>query len=334
MRCPRCGKDKFSLDGICLACNYQVKITETSPDLEFHKNETETDTFPEEGTSTDAAPMAEQDGIPEWQKELSQRLADIKLKKATADAPGEPPGKSALSDPPAPRTEVPGQPTHALTEHAGSIQVRSQNPKTLLPVKNAGAGVPKQKTIASLGPNVFAAGKAAATSDSRNIKDLIDSSVLMHPARSEESAPVFRPNSPVDEENKLILLSRSLAGLIDLIIVVLCTTVFIISVDYFSGIVILDIVSLVEYAGLFLMVFLLYSVFFLATAGQTVGMMITDLRVEGIQGSRPSIVQLFIRCAGFILSVIVLGTGLLWSLFDRKNMCFHDRLSNTSITRL
>ena len=38
-------------------------------------------------------------------------------------------------------------------------------------------------------------------------------------------------------EGKLILLSRTLSGLVDLLIVVLCTGVFIIAADYFSGIV-------------------------------------------------------------------------------------------------
>jgi hypothetical protein len=63
-------------------------------------------------------------------------------------------------------------------------------------------------------------------------------------------------------------------------------------------------------------------------------MMITDLRIIGIRGSRPSIAQLFCRCFGYLMSASVLGAGLLWSLFDRNNMCFHDRLSNTSVTRL
>ena len=135
-------------------------------------------------------------------------------------------------------------------------------------------------------------------------------------------------------ENKYILLSRTLSGLIDLIIVVLCTVAFIIAADSFAGIVTLDGISAIEYAVLFLLIFFLYSIFFLAASGQTVGMMITDLKVVGILNSRPSIGQLFIRCFGYLLSLFVFGFGLLWSFFDRKNRCFHDRLSDTSVIRI
>jgi uncharacterized RDD family membrane protein YckC len=78
----------------------------------------------------------------------------------------------------------------------------------------------------------------------------------------------------------------------------------------------------------------MYSIFFLAASGQTVGMMITDLRVIGIANSRPSVSQLFARSFGYLLSVIVLGAGLVYSFFDRKHRCFHDRLSDTSVIRI
>ncbi|MEJ2247063.1 MAG: RDD family protein [Acidobacteriota bacterium] len=171
------------------------------------------------------------------------------------------------------------------------------------------------------------------SSNTENIRKLIDSAVSRQSTHTEE-IPVFKPELPVEQENKFILLSRSLSGLIDLIVAILCTGVFIISADYFSGIVILDGVSLIEFTGLFLLIYFSYSIHFLATSGQTVGMMITDLRVIGVEGTRPSIGQLFSRCLGYLLSVLVLGAGLFWSLFDRQNLCFHDRFSNTSVIRL
>ena len=334
MKCPQCGKDKFSLDGICLTCNYKVEITDTLHEQESNDNEMKN--VPEisaEETSTDVTSPAPQDGIPQWQKELSRRLADIKLKKGKQNIPEETSDEREQPTASAAEDETPKPQIRTFTKPVGSIPVRSENSNSLSSPGKAGTAAPQQRTIASLGPGVYTADKTVQTSDPKRIEELIDSSVSMQSQRPAET-PVFQTSPSVPDENKLILLSRTLAGLIDLIIVVLCTTIFIISADYFSGIVILDIVSLIEYAGLFLMIFLLYSIFFLATSGQTVGMMITDLRVIGIQGSRPSIGQLFIRCFGFLLSVIVLGIGLLWSLLDRNNMCLHDRLSNTSVTRL
>ena len=200
--------------------------------------------------------------------------------------------------------------------------------------------------MASLGPEVFKTDANPEFSEAKDIRNLIDSAIARQSTLPPEETPVFRQEihqkasqktsqkTSIEEENKSILLSRTLSGLIDLIFIVLCTGAFIISVDYFSGIVILDAVSLIEYGGLFLLIYFLYSIFFLAASGQTVGMMITDLRIVGIEGSRPSIGQLFSRCFGYLLSVVVFGAGLVWSLFDRKNRCFHDRFSNTSITRI
>ncbi|MBN2319071.1 MAG: RDD family protein [Acidobacteria bacterium] len=335
MECPRCGKDTLSADGICPVCNYQVELKGSSSNRVFNRKETENASQSiGQDASTDPAPVHPEDKIPQWQKELSQRLADIKQKKETHENSGQPQSQSTSPTPDAAPVKAPMQQPRTPTEHAGSILVRRHTPEAPSSAGSAGSDAPQQKTIASLGPEVYTADKAAENSDSKDIKDLIDKTVSSRSIHSAPKSPVFRQKSPAAEENKLILLSRTLSGLIDLIIVVLCTAVFIISADYFSGIVILDTVSIVEYAGLFLLVFLLYSIFFLATSGQTVGMMITDLRIIAIQGSRPSIGQLFSRCFGYLLSVIVFGVGLLWSLFDRNNMCFHDRFSNTSITRI
>jgi len=131
-----------------------------------------------------------------------------------------------------------------------------------------------------------------------------------------------------------MLLSRTLSGLIDLIVVVLCTGGFILAADHFAGIVILDSISLFDYSALFLMTYILYSIFFLAACGQTIGMMITDLRVVGSGRKRPSVSRLLGRCLGYLLSLLVLGIGLLWSLFDRESLCFHDRVSLTRVVRV
>lgn len=315
MECPRCRKDTLSSDGICPACNYKVTPMDRSIESEFNGEKARNASqSAEEGISVDKPSPGAREELPPWRKELAQRLTDIKQKKEVDENPV--------------RSQSP--------DFAPTLPASPEPPKrqSLPKVAQAGFSAPLQKTIASLGPEVYTADKPARNPDSRHIEDLIDRTVSHKSVQTGREIPVFIKESAVAGENKLILLSRTLAGLIDLIIVVLCTVVFIISADYFSGIVILDAISIIEYAGLFLLVFLLYSIFFLATSGQTVGMMITDLRIVGIHGGRPSIGQLFSRCFCYMLSVIVIGAGLLWSLFDRDNLCFHDRISNTSITRL
>ena len=109
--------------------------------------------------------------------------------------------------------------------------------------------------------------------------------------------------------------------------------IFVIAADHFGGIIVLDTVSLVDFVALFLLTYFVYSIFFLTASSQTIGMMITDLRVIGVGRKRPSMQQLIKRCFWYLISLLVCGIGLLCGLFDRNNLCLHDRLSGTHVIR-
>ncbi len=191
----------------------------------------------------------------------------------------------------------------------------------------------------SLNPEMPKTKAAAKMKDPQEIQKLIDGVVSRQSVRSVD------PVSPIEslraalspqpqDEGKLILLSRTLSGLIDLILIVLCVGIFIISADASAGILVMDSISLIGYAALFLLTYFVYSIFFLASTNQTIGMMITDLRVVGWNQSRPLIGQLFYRCCGYLVSLFGVGIGLLWSLLDRNSLCFHDRISRTKVIRI
>jgi uncharacterized RDD family membrane protein YckC len=327
MECPRCKKDEVGPDGICPACNYSVGRTETFTEPKPGVNESQ-------NSPDETVPPTMQEELSPWRQQLAQRLAALKENREKAESVGQPQSGNNAPELHKPSTKIPIQPASLFPEHAGTIQSRKEIHNNESPPRNSRPEEPRQKTMASLGPEVFGAGREPESSNTENIRKLIDSAVARQSTPHTEEVPIFKQERPVEQENKLILLSRSLSGLIDLIVAILCTGVFIISTDYFSGIVILDGVSLIEFTGLFLLIYFSYSIYFLATSGQTVGMMITDLRVIGVEGIRPSFGQLCSRCLGYFLSVLVLGTGLFWSLFDRRNLCFHDRFSNTSIIRV
>lgn len=271
--------------------------------------------------------------LPEWRLELWKRLETLKkeqkLKGRAIQARKEP----EVPEAPAPKIVQIDRNTRESVPSAvaGDAGAENQAPIPRKKTVNLPTQTPLQKTIASLGEKVFQQAKPDPSGD---IRDLIDNVVSRQSAQSIPETSVFTEQAVVDPEDKYILLSRTLSGLIDLIIVVLCTAAFIIAADSFAGIVVLDAISIIEYTVLFLMIFFLYSIFFLAASGQTVGMMITDLRVIGIADGRPSVSQLFARCFGYLLSVVVLGAGLFWSFFDRESRCLHDRLSDTSIIRM
>lgn len=133
------------------------------------------------------------------------------------------------------------------------------------------------------------------------------------------------------QDGKLILLSRTLSGLIDLLFVFLWTVAFIIAEDSFSGIEIFDQSSVFNGVLLLLANYFLYSLFFLGTSNQTIGMMITNLHVVGESGRRPGMGRIALRCLLFLPSLLLLGTGLIWAFVDRENRCLHDAASRTRV---
>ena len=173
---------------------------------------------------------------------------------------------------------------------------------------------------------------------SGEVRHLIDDMVAKRnsPMRTLEvsARAVVSPEEEPAGENKLILLSRTLSGMIDLLAVFLCTIGFVMAEDVFSGIEIFDEISFVNSAVVFLTTYFLYSLFFLGAANQTIGMMITHLRLVADSGSRPVFGRILGRCVLFILSVAALGIGLLWGCFDPESRCLHDHLSGTRVEPL
>ena len=68
--------------------------------------------------------------------------------------------------------------------------------------------------------------------------------------------------------------------------------------------------------------------------GQTLGMRPWRLRVVTAEGGRPSLQTLVFRYALATVSLLALGFGFVWSLFDRERSALHDRFSNTRLVRM
>src|SRR5262249_10887975 len=134
-------------------------------------------------------------------------------------------------------------------------------------------------------------GQQSSPARSAEIENLIDQVVAQEAIQtkaSEVSEKVLPEKVREERPEKLILLSRTLSGLVDLIIVFLSGSAFILVTDMVSGITVFDYRSMIHYSLLLVAIFLVYSLFFLGTANQTIGMMITNLRVVGKVGNRPS----------------------------------------------
>ena len=73
----------------------------------------------------------------------------------------------------------------------------------------------------------------------------------------------------------------------------------------------------------------LYQMLFLTLATATPGMRYAHIRLITFDGQIPSRAQRIRRLAALPLSILPVGLGLAWAIFDEDHMSWHDRLSRT-----
>ncbi len=335
MVCPECQNKEIGAAGVCSVCGHIASGDTASPESKPADNETQSISG---SIKTDNAEgvqeAAEQDDQPQWRRDLSQRLHAIKEKRETReakDASRRNQGREKDSSLSAPRAQT-GRPQ--IIAPATFLE-GAPPPK---PAPKPRGPLPRQKTLQPLSHESTVAKPSVEIQDTKAVQVMIDNAVSGRVSKTNNagfSKGLFESDSDMssEDEGKLILLSRTLSGLVDLIIVLVCSGVCIIAADFFSGIIELDTLSYLAFSILFLLIYFLYSLFFLTAASQTIGMMITDLRVINVREGRPSFRQLLRRCGGYLVSLLGLGFGLIWSLFDRDSLCFHDRVSGTQVIR-
>jgi uncharacterized RDD family membrane protein YckC len=73
----------------------------------------------------------------------------------------------------------------------------------------------------------------------------------------------------------------------------------------------------------------LYQAVFFTLGRATPGMKYARLELRTFADHRPARAQRCARMAALLLSVLPIGLGVLWALFDEQHLCWHDRLSKT-----
>jgi uncharacterized RDD family membrane protein YckC len=76
---------------------------------------------------------------------------------------------------------------------------------------------------------------------------------------------------------------------------------------------------------------LLYFVLFWAAVGQTPGMGLLGIKIVRPNGKPPSFWRSLARYFGYILSLICLGLGFIWILFDAKRQGWFDKIAGTYV---
>jgi uncharacterized RDD family membrane protein YckC len=348
--CPDCTKADLDPSGICPACGYKEPV---DPSFDEQPAQSESESRPMGGLIEMDYSVSDESRqeVPEWRRDLARRLQEIKTKRETPPQAQSAPVTTLPADesaPPAGEATAPEKPTEP--ERRLRRPVRQPRPVSRPePVRQpAEAALPLfRSTVPPTLPEVFPPAPPKESSlETGAIEALIDRAVARQsapppgpippplPQLSFQTTPkpIHRP--PPEPTPKLILLSRTLAGLVDLVIVMFCGAAVVIATDIFSGIEVMDTFSMVNYGVLVLAMFFVYSTFFLFTAAQTVGMMITDLRLTGDEEQRPRVSQILLRCGLFAISLLAVGLGLLWGCVDRDARCFHDRFSGTKVIRI
>jgi uncharacterized RDD family membrane protein YckC len=82
-------------------------------------------------------------------------------------------------------------------------------------------------------------------------------------------------------------------------------------------------------ASALLLVALLYQALFLLLAGGTPGMSYARVSLCTFDGQVPTHAQLLHRLGALLLSILPVGLGVAWILFDDDHLSWHDQLSRT-----
>jgi uncharacterized RDD family membrane protein YckC len=365
MNCPKCQNTELDANGNCPVCN--PAADEGAASTVTSKDEKEAGNYSGliemDYSSPAEATIPETPEMPQWRQDLARRLQEIRQKRESGGSGGpvqdkaNPPtgvkrydaGATSLdsgaqvSETPHTQHKAAKTPPHLFHSQGPSASPKRRPSKPagtgqkaddlpLFPARQTRPSPPGQTQEPSLRRVSSPPGSGA-----KDTQSLIDS-VISRKSASDAAVIEQQSGIPIPAslpfEDRLIMLSRTLSGLVDLLIVALSTGALIIAADMASGIDIFDRKSTMIYALLLLVVFFVYSAFFLGTANQTIGMMLTDLKLVDSEEKRPRMRQILWRCFSYLASLLMLGVGLLWGCFDPRCQCLHDRISDTRVVRL
>ena len=72
-----------------------------------------------------------------------------------------------------------------------------------------------------------------------------------------------------------------------------------------------------------------YKVLFFTLARATPGMKYARLALCTFDGGVPTRAQRYARLAALLLSILPVGLGFAWAIFDDQNLTWHDRITRT-----
>ncbi len=337
MRCPKCQCNEISATGMCLWCGYQLTGPDAKPEPAPQESPEEPDGAKMDSPHNPDEPAREE--LPQWRQELAQRLQSIRKKREASTiqtenkvVPNADPEES-LPEP----SELPDFRYDRMLRPRASARSGRRRMASSPDRQTEAAATRELKELSEA--EKLAEEAASEPVDSKQVSDVVGDVFSRQFRQPEEPSngvdkllSSFQP--PVQDEGWRTLSFRTLSGLVDLLIMFVSTAALIIAADFFSGIRVRESINVVHSCILFLLVYFLYSILFLGVSNQTIGMMMLNLHVVGRDGKSPPFSHMLARSCGYIFSVLCLGIGLLWALFDWDHQCLHDRLTKTRVVRI
>jgi uncharacterized RDD family membrane protein YckC len=124
---------------------------------------------------------------------------------------------------------------------------------------------------------------------------------------------------------------RMTAGFLDLLVVALVSAPFVAGIDFTIGLR-SDARVIGLTGGIALVLLFSYLTISIALTGRTLGMRLLSLRTIDVRtGLIPTGGQAMKRAVGYIFSLAILGIGIIYALIDREGRTMHDRFSKTIV---
>ena len=340
MKCPRCQSIKIDASGMCMTCGYEVSQWKKKLEQRLHairRKEEEIEQNLQSIIDAAVSSQPEYSSTPKSENTSSMPLLD---KLAFLEPDNDEPVLDLFVKADHDALDVSGA---EYTDDAGY----NVNPADISDVEDS-------VDIDDIEEEVIDDIEEEVIDDIEDVEGITDDEII-------SDAEVFEDNQAITEEvdianadndnyaeagdspyilnetipeGRLIFLSRTLSGLVDLFLIVIFTVVILCMADFFTDTPMLNSINAISFSTLFLMIYFLYSIFLLGTNGQTIGMIMTDLRIVSAHKKPLLLSQVIRRSAAFLVSLFGLGIGLLTGVISSECLCLHDRLSETRVIRI
>jgi len=145
-----------------------------------------------------------------------------------------------------------------------------------------------------------------------------------------QPAPAAAPKPAVQCKAAVApLSSRATAVALDLVFVLAAFGVFLILVRVLTGDFPRGRAALIAGGAVFALLFLWYKLLACLLGGSSPGAGIVGLSLLHFDGRPASRQRRLLRLASACLSVLPVGIGLLWAIFDEEHLTFHDHMTET-----